>query len=76
MLPGEGVFPDDLETAERICNVKVTEGDVLLIRTGNYRHRVEKGPWDQNATRPGPHAACLPWFRERDIAMDGLRYSQ
>ena len=68
---GEGVFPQDLEAAENACNVRVESGDILLIRTGNYRRRLEQGPWDQNVTRPGPHSACLPWFRQRDIAMLG-----
>lgn len=71
MQPGEGVFPEDLDAAEEACAVRVQQGDVLLIRTGNYRRRLEKGPWDQSITRPGPHAACLPWFRQREIAMLG-----
>ena len=71
MLPGDGVLAEDLEAAERSCNVRVREGDVLLIRTGNYRRRLEEGPWDQAAGRPGPQAACLPWFHQRGIAMLG-----
>jgi hypothetical protein len=34
MEPGERVFPEDLDAAERAHRVSVEEGDVLLIRTG------------------------------------------
>ncbi|MBI4201044.1 MAG: cyclase family protein [Chloroflexi bacterium] len=71
MEPGEAVFPQDLDAAEEACGARVQEGDVLLVRTGNYRRRLEKGPWDQGANRPGPHAECLPWFHQRGIAMLG-----
>ena len=68
--PGEAVFPSDLEEAEQRAGVRVDEGDVLLMRTGYGRKRHEQGP-DDVATvgRAGWHASCLPWFRERGVAM-------
>jgi kynurenine formamidase len=68
--PGEAVFPSDLEEAEQRAGVRVDEGDVVLLRTGYGRKRHEQGP-DDVATvgRAGWHASCLPWFRERGVAM-------
>src|SRR6516225_5687317 len=31
--PGEAIYPEDLDAAERLHEVRVSEGDVLLIRT-------------------------------------------
>ncbi len=72
MQPGEGVMPADLEAAEQACGVRVESGDVLLIRTGYYRRRLEEGAVNpmQSGT-PAAHVACTPWFRERKIAMLG-----
>jgi kynurenine formamidase len=72
MEAGEGVMPEDLEAAEQACGVRVETGDVLLIRTGYYRRRLEQGavnPGDKGS--PGPHVACAPWFHRREIAMLG-----
>jgi hypothetical protein len=54
--PGEHVFRDDLETAERDQGVVVGAGDILLINTGHARRLGELGPWDTAAPRP----ACIP----------------
>ena len=71
MQAGEGILPQDLEAVEQACDVRVQEGDILLVRTGDYRRRLEEGPRDPSIGRPGIHAACLPWFHERAIAMLG-----
>ncbi len=70
--PGEGVMPEDLEAAEEACGVRVESGDVLLVRTGNYRRRLEEGPIDHIAKgAPACQVACVPWFHQRGIAMLG-----
>ena len=72
MNEGEAIFPEDLDAAEKAFNVKVEAGDLLLIRTGNWERRNAIGP--RNPTEAGAsglHAACLPWLKERDIAMLG-----
>ncbi len=69
MEPGEGVMPDDLESAERAAGLRVEEGDILLIRTGNYKRRLTLGPTADGG--PGPQAAILPWLRERGVALLG-----
>jgi kynurenine formamidase len=68
--PGDAVFPADLEACEKEHGTLVDEGDVILLRTGYGRKVREHGP-DNVASngRAGWHAACLPWFRERGVAM-------
>ncbi len=68
--PGDAIFPEELEAAEKACGVRVESGDVLLVRTGWYRMRLDEGPQDPGR-RPGLHAACVPWVHEREVAMLG-----
>lgn len=68
--PGEGVFPDDLEAAEQRQGVRVQPGDAVLLRTGFGRARHESGV-TPTITQAGWHAACLPWLREREVALIG-----
>ena len=69
--PREPVMPEDLDAAERLHRVRVEEGDILLVRTGNYRKRLDTGP--VAGTEPGVacQVACVPWFKEKGVAMLG-----
>jgi kynurenine formamidase len=67
--PGEAIYPEDLDAAERHFNVKVTEGDALLIRTGWLERRAACGPYPHPPDRPGLHAATLPWLFERGVSV-------
>ena len=60
--PGEDVFPEDLEAAEREQGVRVGPGDILLVRTGHARRRAELPPWDTRTAKAGLHptTALLP----------------
>ncbi len=69
--PTQPVMPQDLDDAEQAQNVHVQEGDILLIRTGNYRMRLERGPLSPSDPMTACQAACAPWFKERGIAMLG-----
>jgi kynurenine formamidase len=69
--PGEPIYPEDLEQAEYAAGVRVRAGDALLVRTGRWRWRDEHGPWDAARLLAGLHASCLPWLRERDVAVLG-----
>jgi kynurenine formamidase len=70
--PGEGVMPEDLEAAERAASVRVEAGDILVVRTGYYARRLAEGPAHPlHAGSPGPHAALLPWLKERGVAVWG-----
>lgn len=65
------IFPEDLDAAEQAQKVRVEQGDALLIRTGHWRRRKELGAWPLAQGRAGLHGACLPWLRERGVAMLG-----
>lgn len=68
--PGEGVFPEDLEEAERRQGVRVGPGDAVLLRTGNGRARRENGP-NAGWVQAGWHASCLQWLYDREVALIG-----
>src|SRR5207245_5567230 len=53
------------------AGVRVEPGDFLLVRTGNARRRALHGPLDPPNSHPGLHALCLPWLKERGVAMLG-----
>jgi kynurenine formamidase len=68
--PRTPIFPDDLEEAEAAQGVRVEPGDILCINTGHAKRKRHVG-WntDKVVEQAGPDAACLPWFKERDIAL-------
>ncbi len=68
---GETILPSELDAIEEEQGVRVREGDILLVRTGHYRRRNEEGPRPIDDGWPGLHGACLPWVRERGVAVLG-----
>jgi kynurenine formamidase len=68
--PGVAIYPEDLEAWEKKAGVKIGSGDVVLIRTGRWARRAAKGPWDP-VRMAGLHASCVPWLKQRDIAVAG-----
>jgi kynurenine formamidase len=69
--PAEPIFPEDLEAAEAAQGVTVSEGDVLLVRTGDG-HRRRAGGWNPaDQGQPGLQAACVPWLHSRGVAALG-----
>lgn len=70
--PGDPIYPEDLNAAEKMGAVRVDEGDILLIRTGRHQRRKAKGAWDpRREGLPGLDASCLSWLHERRIAVLG-----
>jgi kynurenine formamidase len=69
--PGESVFPDELEAAERAQGVTAAEGDVLLVRTGHARRLAELAPWDTPNSKAGLHPTCALFLAERKVAALG-----
>src|SRR5215467_5349432 len=69
--PGEYVFREDLESAEREQGVSVERGDILLIRTGHSRRLAEHAPWDPATAKAGLHPTVAPLLAERRIAALG-----
>ena len=65
------IFPEDLEGAEAAAGVRVGPGDILFARTGFPRRRAELGARPPSDGISALQAACLPWLRERDVAVIG-----
>ena len=69
--PGEHVFRDDLEGAEREQDVSVRPGDILLVRTGHARRLAELGPWNTAKAKAGLHPTAMTFMGERSVAALG-----
>ena len=69
--PNEPVMPLDLLEAEKAQGVKIEEGDILLVRTGNYKMRLANPPAQSGEPMTACQVACTPLFKERGIAMLG-----
>jgi kynurenine formamidase len=70
--PGASISVAELERAEEGQNVRVTEGDILLVGTGRDARRAEHGPWSPFETGlAGLHPECIPWLHERGVAVLG-----
>jgi kynurenine formamidase len=69
--PGDHVFTEDLEAAEREQDVTVEVGDILLVRTGHTRRLTELEPWDTRAAKAGLHPTTALFLAERRVAALG-----
>ncbi len=69
--PGEFVFREDLEAAERAQGVTVGTGDILLVRTGHARRQAEHEPWDTPKSKAGLHPTAATFLAERGVAVLG-----
>jgi kynurenine formamidase len=69
--PGEQISPAELEAAESGQGVAVTEGDILLVRTGHARRLDELGPWDTAAAKAGLHPTAVRFVAQRRVAALG-----
>lgn len=70
--PGEAVTRDEIEAAEKAVGVKLSEGDIMVFRTGHHRRRLELGPWDPGYTgegRAGLDPRSLTLLHERKVAV-------
>jgi kynurenine formamidase len=65
--PDQYVTLEDLAAAETREGLRVGTGDILMIATGRESRDNAVG----FAVLAGVHAECLPWLREREIAMLG-----
>jgi len=69
--PGEHVFREDLEAAERVQGVRIGAGDILLVRTGHARRLAELGPWDTLQAKAGLHPKAASFVADRRVAALG-----
>ena len=68
--PGDGVTLDDIAMAEERCGFTIEPGDVLLMRTGQYKTILESGPLPPTSSS-GPLPEILPLLHERGVAVSG-----
>ncbi len=69
--PGDQVTADELVAAERAQHVTIDRGDILLVRVGHHRRRIELGPWNAAKARAGLHPAALKLLADQRIAALG-----
>lgn len=69
--PGTAVGPELLDKCEEALGLRVTKGDILLVRFG--RDAVPPGVQSEHhgEVRAGLHASCLPWIHDREISILG-----
>lgn len=65
---GHPLTPHDLERAEELAGVRVGEGDIVLLRTGQMQllHAGDKLAY--SVPSPGPSLQTVAWFHERRVA--------
>jgi kynurenine formamidase len=69
--PGTAIYPEDVEAWEKMARVKVSAGDVILLRTGRWARRDKVGPWPVGRSAAGFHASIAPWIKARGVAIVG-----
>jgi kynurenine formamidase len=69
--PGEHVYAGDLDAAEREQNVRVRDGDILLVRTGHPLRIAELGPWSTPEAKAGLHPTAMEFVSARGVAALG-----
>ena len=72
--PGTAIYPEDLDAWEKKAGVRVSPGDVVLIRTGRWARRAEKGAWSGDLA--GLHMTAARWLKQRDAAVLGSDAAQ
>jgi kynurenine formamidase len=71
LQPGEMVHSDELVAAEQAQGVQLRTGDILYLRTGHHRRRLDEGAWDAANAKAGLHATAMTLLHEREIAAFG-----
>ena len=69
--PGTPIFVEDLEAWEKRAGIKVGPGDALLLRTGRWARRADKGSWNVGGNAAGLHASVGEWLKARGVALIG-----
>ena len=65
------IYPEDIEAWQKKTGVSVGSGDAVIIRTGRWARWEAEGEWDIEKGSAGLHVSCMPWFKERDVAVLG-----
>lgn len=56
----------DLEAAEEFAEIRVSSGDVVVVRAGTNAREAVKG---FTAFSPGPAPDCIEWLHQREVAV-------
>jgi kynurenine formamidase len=65
--PGEAIWPEDLESAERFAGLTVGRGDAVIVRSGVRDH--DGVGESKPMRRTGLAAECLFWLHDREVAV-------
>jgi kynurenine formamidase len=65
------IYPEDIEAWQKKTGVTVGSGDAVIIRIGRWARWEAQGEWDVENDSAGVHVSCMPWFREKDVALLG-----
>jgi kynurenine formamidase len=68
LTPDQGVYPEDLEAAEKLAGVRVEPGDAIFVRIGLGAREAVEGEENPSA-RAGIMAESVPWIHERQVAV-------
>ena len=66
------ITSDDLNAAEERQKVRVESGDILCIRTGQYRYFLDGDNAKFNGPESGPGLEVCQWFYDREVAVVAL----
>ncbi|MFL5799656.1 MAG: cyclase family protein [Actinomycetota bacterium] len=69
--PGEAIEPDEFLAAEEATGTRLRQGDIVFLRTGHARKRVDEGPWDAASSKAGLHTTVMPILHDRQVAAIG-----
>ncbi|MEU6217820.1 cyclase family protein [Streptomyces sp. NPDC047022] len=69
--PGDRVTAEELAGAEAAQGVRVGAGDLLFVRVGHRRRRIELGPWETAVARAGLHPDAVEFLAERQVSVLG-----
>ena len=65
---GHALAPSDLEAAEEAGKVRVSSGDIVLLRTGQMQHLHAGDKMSYCISTAGPSTQTVKWFHERGVA--------
>ena len=68
---GDGVGLEDIKQFENESGIKIGNGDVILLRTGQLGKTSTKGPINIENGSAGPSPDILPFLYEREVSIMG-----
>jgi kynurenine formamidase len=72
---GKAIYPADLEAWEKKSGAKLEQGDAILLNTGRWLRQQKEGVAVVEKAAPGLHVSCLPWFKQRGVAIVGSDFA-